>query len=181
MTAAVEQPWLDDRRIARLLDLWRGSRPAAGILPGRQHVDPITLGPDLLPYVALVEVTHGGTRFRFRLVGGRLVVHAGLDLTGHYIEDLNPNADYNAYINGMYMQAAAARLPIYSETRYRAPSNRAGLTRRLLCPLSNDAGIVDMFIAAQTFRTDDGPGDAPTYTYAASFMPGITRLLADTD
>lgn len=58
-------------------------------------------GPELLPYLALVDVTHGGTRFRFRLVGSGLAEHAGLDLTGSYIDDLRPNADYVAYINGL--------------------------------------------------------------------------------
>lgn len=179
MTAAVARPWLDDRRIARLLDLWRRARPAPGLLPGRQHVDPVILGPDLLPYVALVEATHGGTRFRFRLVGGKLAAQAGLDLTGHYIDDLNPNRDYNDYINGLYLLATAQRLPVYSETRYRAPSNRFGLTRRLSCPLAADGGTVDMFVAVQTFQTDDGPGDPPTYTHAASFVPGVTVAVAD--
>lgn len=179
MSAAVEQPWLSDRRIARLLELWRRARPGPGLLPDRQGVDPLILGPDLLPYVALVEITHGGRRFRFRLVGSRLIVHAGLDLTGHYIDDLNPNRDYATYINGLYMQGIREGLPVYSETRYRAASNRLGLTRRLLCPLAADGVAADMFIAAQTFQTDDDPGDPPTYTYAASFMPGVTVAVAD--
>lgn len=181
MTAAVEQPWLNDRRIARLLELWRQARPGPGQLPTRQHVDPIVLGPDLLPYVALVEATHNGTRFRFRLVGGKLAAQAGLDLTGHYIDELNPNRDYTDYINGLYLLATAQRLPVYSETRYRAPTNRIGLTRRLTCPLAGDDGVVSMFVAVQTFQTDDGPGDPPTYTYAASFTPGVTAVVTDAD
>lgn len=179
MNTAVGQPWLSDRRIARLLELWRRGRPGPGILPSRQDLDPLILGPDLLPYVALVDVTHDGTRFRFRLVGTKLIAHAGLDLTGHYIDELNPNRDYADYINGLYRQSMTTYLPVYSETRYRAPSDRVGLTRRLTCPLASDGGMIDMFIAVQTFQTDSGPGDPPTYTYAASFMPGVSAIVAD--
>jgi hypothetical protein len=183
--AAVIRPWLRDRRIAHLLALWRAARPAAdreaGRLPSRAAIDPLQLGSDTLPYVALIECTHGGERFRFRLVGSKLVEHAGLDLTGSYIDDLNPNRDYAEYINGLYRLARDSRRPVYSETRYRAPSGRVGLTRRLICPLADDGLTVDRFVGAQVFETDDREGDAPTYTFAASFLPGIARPLDDTD
>jgi hypothetical protein len=179
--AAVTRPWLADRRIAHLLGLWRAARPAPGRLPARAAIDPVRLGPDILPYMALVDATHGGTRFRFRLVGGKLAEHAGLDLSGSYIEDLNPNRDYVDYINGLYRLAIAEGLPVYSETRYRAPSGRTGLTRRLTCPLADDGVTVDKFVAAQVFETDNRDGDAPTYTHAASFLPGIVKAVADAD
>ncbi|MEK9967679.1 MAG: PAS domain-containing protein [Ferrovibrio sp.] len=179
--AAVSRPWLVDRRIAHLLGVWRAARPAPGRLPSRAAIDPLQLGPDILPYAALVDATHGGTRFRFRLVGSRLAEHAGLDLSGSYIEDLNPNRDYVDYINGLYRLAIAERLPVYSETRYRAPSGRIGLTRRLTCPLGDDGVTVDKFVAVQVFETDDREGDVPTYTYAASFHPGIVTVVADAD
>lgn len=179
--AATSQPWLQDRRIARLLNLWRAARPGPDLLPGRAVSDPLALGAELLPYAALIEATENATRFRFRLVGSRLAEHAGLDLTGHYIEDINPNREYAEYVNSLYRLARDARLPAYSETRYRAPSGRIGLTRRLTCPLGADGVKVDMFVAVQVFETDDRDGDAPTYTYAASFHPGILKAVADAD
>jgi hypothetical protein len=179
--AVTQQPWLVDRRIAHLLRTWRLRRPAADRLPSRASIDPLDLGADLLPYIALVDVTHGGTRFRFRLVGSGLIAHAGLDLSGSYIDDLNPNRDYVEYINDLYRLARDNCLPVYSETRYRAASGRIGLTRRLLCPLADDGATIDRFVAAQVFETDQSSGDAPTYTHAASFMPGLARAVADAD
>lgn len=179
--AAISRPWAEDRRIARLLSLWRAARPAPGCLPGRAAIDPLTLGAELLPYAALIEATDNATRFRFRLVGSKLAEHAGLDLTGHYIEDINPNRDYAEYVNSLYRLARDEGLPIYSETRYRAPSGRVGLTRRLTCPLAAAGRSVDMFVAVQIFETDRGDGDVPTYTYAASFLPGVTIAVADSD
>lgn len=179
--AATSRPWAQDRRVARLLDLRRAARPGPGLLPARAAIDPLSLGAELLPYAALIEATDNATRFRFRLVGGKLAEHAGLDLTGHYIEDLNPNRDYVDYVNSLYRLARDEKLPVYSETRYRAPSGRIGLTRRLTCPLAADGRTVDMFVAVQVFETDSGDGDAPTYTYAASFHPGILKAVADAD
>lgn len=179
--AAIPRPWLQDRRIASLLRFWRAARPSPELMPGRAAIDPVRLGAELLPYAALIEATHGATRFRFRLVGSKLAEHAGLDLTGHYIEDINPNRDYAEYVNSLYRLARDTCLPVYSETRYRAPSGRVGLTRRLTCPLAADGRSVDMFVAAQVFETDSGDGDAPTYTYAASFHPGFLKAVGDDD
>ena len=184
--AATSQPWLQDRRIARLLAIWRAARPkseqgAPDRLPSRDAIDPVQLGPEILPYMVLVDVTDGATRFRFRLVGSGLIEHAGLDLTGSYIDDLNPNKEYAEYINSLYRMARDTRLPNYSETRYRAASGRVGLTRRILCPLAGDGLTIDKFVGLQVFETDRGDGDAPTYTYAASFLPGIAKALADSD
>src|SRR3546814_4429619 len=84
---AADRPWTADRRILRLLQYWRDGRPGPGLLPGRQAIDPIVLGPDLLPLMALVEPIDDGRRFRFRLVGTELARNAGLDLTGRYVDE----------------------------------------------------------------------------------------------
>src|SRR3546814_6802190 len=59
---AADRPWTADRRILRLLQYWRDGRPGPGLLPGRQAIDPIVLGPDLLPLMALVEPIDDGRR-----------------------------------------------------------------------------------------------------------------------
>lgn len=176
---AAAQPWTADRRVLRLLDYWRTRQPAAGRLPARADIDPVALGPDLLPYMALVDVIDAGgdKAFRFRLVGTMLAEQAGLDLTGHRIDELNPNRSYAAYINGLYQQSLASRRPVYSETGYRALSGRRGLTRRLICPLAADGLVPDMFVAIQVFETDTAFGDAPTYTHAKDFIPGPTLVV----
>lgn len=174
----MEKPWLSDRRLARLCEFWFGARPRPGHLPGRQHIDPVAIGADLLPYIALLDVT-GNMRVRFRLFGTKLLEYAGRDLTGLYADEASADRDYGAYINGLYRNSIAERLPVYSETQYRTASGRAGLTRRLICPLAGDGMAIDMFIATQIFQMDAGPGDPPTYTYAAGFTPGIAVVITD--
>lgn len=170
------QPWLTDPRLARLLDYWQSRAPAPGRLPARSAIDPIELGPELLPHVALVQPEADG-RLRFRLVGTQLNREAGADLTGRYIGELNPNRAYADYIAGLYMLAAETRRPVYSETSYSSSSGRQGLTRRLMCPLAADGHMVDMFIAIQVFTAGDGLGDPPTYTFASGFAAGPTLVV----
>lgn len=178
-TGAAAQPWRADRRLSRLLDIWKQRCGPGGLLPSRPAIDPITLGPELLPCVALVEAVDSATRFRFRLVGSQLATNAGADLTGRYVDEVNPNRGYAVYISDLYTKAIQARKSIYSETRYRSAAGRVGLTRRLICPLASDGQSIDMFVAAQVFEADNRLGDAPTYTYADDFAPGATLIAAD--
>lgn len=178
MTGTAAQPWHADHRLSHLLEVWQRQCPGQDRLPPRTAIDPIALGPELLPYVALIEAVDGGARFRFRLVGSQLAENAGLDLTGRYVDEVNPNKNYAAYIADLYAQSMQAKRPVYSETRYRSGSGRIGLTRRLICPLSGDGGEAEMFVAAQVFEADNRLGDAPTYTFAEGFEPGPTLIVA---
>ncbi|WP_192813258.1 PAS domain-containing protein [Oceanibaculum indicum] len=165
--------------IRRLLRLWRAQRDRhGGALPRRQDFDPLELGPKLLPYVSIVELDGG--RLRFRLCGTGLAKAAGLDLTGAYVDELNPNKDYARYITGLYEQARIARLPLLSESVFIGALEVAkGRTQRLICPLAQDGERVDHFIGTQVFeKSPDSVGDL-TMTYAAGFAPGLTRVIGD--
>jgi hypothetical protein len=71
-----------DARIRQLYDYWQAICPAADVLPGRQHLDPVHI-PKLLPWLWLVDVHQGESlRFKFRLVGTEQVVLRGRDPTG---------------------------------------------------------------------------------------------------
>lgn len=165
--------------VRRLLCLWRAQRDRrGGRLPRRQDFDPLELGPKLLPYVSIVE--RDGERLRFRLCGTGLAKAAGLDLTGAYVDALNPNKDYARYITGLYEQAMSRRLPLLSESVFIGSIAVArGSTQRLICPLAYDGETADHFISAQIFeRSRDSLGDL-TMTYAAGFLPGETSVIED--
>lgn len=165
-----------DSRLKRLFAYWNSLRRDRE-MPARADIDPTAMGADLLPWIALTEVVDGGARFRFRLCGTGLAGIAGLDLTGHYIDELNPNAAYAAYIIGLYRLAIERRRPVYSETAYvvttTSPKRR---TERLICPLSEDGMTVTMCIAGQV-SAEIGAGIYPTLTYADAFHPGRTEVL----
>ena len=164
--------------IRQLLRLWRAQRGRRGGLPRRQDFDPLELGSKLLPYISIVELDEG--RLRFRLCGTGLAKAAGLDLTGAYVDEINPNKDYARYITGLYEQAISHGLPILSESIFIGGIAVArGRTQRLICPLAHDGEGVDHFIGTQIFeRGKDSVGDL-TMTYAAGFLPGETRVIED--
>src|SRR5690348_8213244 len=43
-----------DHRLRELYEYWRSRHPAEGVLPGRQHFDPVDV-PKLLPWIWLVD------------------------------------------------------------------------------------------------------------------------------
>ncbi|MBU2089918.1 MAG: PAS domain-containing protein [Alphaproteobacteria bacterium] len=165
-----------------VLAIWRrhcAARP--GILPARQDFDPIEMGPQVIPLLAIVELEAGG-RLRFRLCGSGLARFAGLDLTGCYVDELNPNKAYAAYITGLYMMARDARLPVLSNSEFRGRHGLSnGTTMRLICPLAYDGLAIDHFITAQTFHQDAGITGTLTMTYASDFKSGEMRVLQDGD
>ena len=54
-------------KIAMLHRYWRDVAPP-GMLPGRQHIDPVDI-PKLLANIWLLDVVGEPVRFRFRLIG----------------------------------------------------------------------------------------------------------------
>ena len=167
---------LSDERLKRLLAYWDEMR-ATRAMPSRSMIDPVTIGKELLPWIALTEVIDGGARFRFRLCGTGLAAIAGLDLTGRYIDELNPNPAYAAYITDLYRLAVSRRRPVYSETNYiRDEARRRRSTARLICPLSDDDVTVNMCLSGQV-SAEVGLGIYPSLTYADAFQPGPAEVL----
>jgi len=78
-----------DPRILEFASYWDGLRPGNG-LPGRQHFDPADV-PGFLANIWLLEIHREPIRFRFRLVGTRVVDFLGLDPTGHWVDDAYPS------------------------------------------------------------------------------------------
>ena len=168
----------DDVILSAVLAYWhrlRGERA----MPSRREIDPIGLGAKVLPYVVLVDVVRGEhePRYRFRLCGTAVADAAGLDLTGHYVDELNPNPDYARYIIGLYGRLLDVRRPLYSESAYLTPARNARRsTRRLMCPLSEDGVAVHHVLVGQTF-VDVTRLDPPSMTYAETFQPGMEEVL----
>lgn len=71
-----------------LLAYWRARR-RPGVLPGRQDIDPVDIRPDVLPNMFLMDVVPAQPRrrYRFRLIGTRMVEVAGADPTGRFVDE----------------------------------------------------------------------------------------------
>jgi hypothetical protein len=141
-------------RLAQLAAYWRHLVPAG--LPGRRHVDPVGIGPTLLPHVFLADVLDGGARFRWRLIGTHIVSHAGTDDTGQELEaTIAPQM--RETIIGQYREVVLGRRPLCHRSEFVGRDRRIYRYERLLLPLASDGKAVDMIFGGAVF----GPPRAP--------------------
>jgi len=146
---ADEIPFKDaDQRLHDVLNYWsakRGEQP----MPSRRQIDPLELGPAILPHLMLVDV-EPGPRFRYRLFGTAVSKAFGSDPTGQYIDTVMVGA-YREFMLGLYRDLIAMKKPVYSTSIYGNPSGGKMWTQRLMLPLSSDGSAVDMVLACQVF------------------------------
>ncbi len=104
-------------------------------MPARQDIDPIAMGPKLLPHLMLCEVTEHGNEIRFRLVGTSLVKRLGFDPTGQLLADLR-QSDYVDFLGKLLRQAHAEAAAVYGESSFRWGIKGRLEARHLLLPLT---------------------------------------------
>lgn len=135
-------------KLAALLAFWQRLVPSG--LPGRQHLDPIAIGPALLPYVFLADVLDGGQQFRWRLIGTHIVSHAGADDTGKELSATVAPGTRDTII-GHYRQVARDRQPLCHRSEFVGQDGRVYRYDRLLLPMAADGVTVDMIFGGAAF------------------------------
>lgn len=108
-------------------------------MPARRDIDPIEMGPKLLPHLMLCELADRGTRIRFRLVGTFLVKRLGYDPTGHWLADL-PKSDYLDYLAKVLRQTYDAAAPLYAASTFCWGVKGQLDAHHLLLPLTTTGG-----------------------------------------
>lgn len=160
---ATELPAAGLRQLYHYWSELRGDR--AG--PARCDVDPVHIPREILPDLLLTEVVRGdgGRRYRFRLVGSRVVELAGRDPTRQFLDEALPVAfGYRDYIVGLYDALDDTRQPLYSRSSYmtfettQTPERE---THRLMLPLLDAAGALTHVLAAQVFQINCGVVQKP--------------------
>lgn len=133
--------------------------PGDGLLPGRQHIDPIDI-PLLMPWIFLIDVVRESDRIRYRhrLVGTQIAEWIGYDTTGKFYDELHddlylswllPTYDQVVATGKPHFHAPDVGLPLIEETKLLRYS-------RLLCPFAADGRSVDMLGACLVFFDKDG-------------------------
>ncbi len=124
---------------------WLSIHPAAGGLPGRQHVDPCAI-PHLLPHLFLVDVERPPLRFRYRLVGTAFVELMGCDRTGCYLDEVHPG--FHGEVRRHYVDAVEQRRPVYRKGRaiFSVEAKRFLGMERILVPIAANGTDVDMIL-----------------------------------
>lgn len=147
------QPLRADPILLALAQYWGGQRQGRDF-PDRADIDPLGMPRCILPHLSLVEISDGGRRARYRLVGTEIVNRLGQDFTGRYASEVM-TGDYHLFITSMFRAVYEYRAPLYSESQFR--SNMAlSRTRRLLLPLGcNRSNRVEQVLIGQTWPPSD--------------------------
>lgn len=133
---------------------WR-TRRGDGLLPGRQHIDPVDI-PKVLPWMFLVDVVDGtgsGPRFRTRLVGTGIVRRAGRDATGLWFEEAY-SGEYLRSAIDTYRDIVRNGVPHLSSRIFPTGDGTAVSYDRMILPLARDGETVDILAGVFVFHED---------------------------
>lgn len=135
-----------DPLFKRFYGYWAGRAPA-GLLPGRQHIDPLDI-PELLAGIMLYDVVRAGAawRFRVRIAGEMPAAILGANPAGRYIDEF-VLAERRRAVNDALTQVARDRAAHYWENPLWTAGREYIRMRRLALPLARDGRTPDMVIA----------------------------------
>jgi hypothetical protein len=143
-------------KIAGLIRHVQSLAPSRGLLPGRQHFDPVRV-PSILPHLWLVDVVHDDPRrYRVRLVGGGLV-DAGTPIRqGRFLSDVTVDEETSVF-HDLFDRILAAKHVDWRRGPSLVPHMKyvSGLERALI-PLAADGQTVDMLMCMTLFFWQDG-------------------------
>ena len=142
---------LSDPELIELYDHWcalKGGRP----MPSRKDLDPVHV-PRHLASMMLIDVLRDPLRFRYRLVGTRVVEASGEDRTGRFFDEFE-FFSVNPIVMEQYRTTVEMRQPLYSlEPFTNCIKQTSYEVERLLLPLATDGERVDMVLVYFHFKT----------------------------
>jgi hypothetical protein len=142
-------------KVRRLYEHWHGLRPEPGLLPGRQHFDPLAV-VGLMPNLWMLGIEEETGRYRYRLVGTRMVEAMERDVTGQWYDEAHPGAtDHPMHA---YLQARIlGGIPTWRRGRpWLHVDPNIYEIEQVLLPLAKDGRQVDMVLAITVFYYADG-------------------------
>ena len=97
--------------VQRFYDYWLSVAPP-GRLPGREHIAPEDLVA-LLPRLWLLDVYRDPLRFRYRLVGTAVVKSVRRELTGEWLDEVQPESVHIPALRDRYRYVAETGRPTW--------------------------------------------------------------------
>jgi hypothetical protein len=136
-----------DPRFRTFFDYWRSKAPP-GLLPGRQHIDPVEMRA-FLPYILLFDVVRlqdGRYRFRHRLVG----THVSLLLSAirplSFVDEIAYPEHYEKLHYPEMVRIIERHEAHYSQREVPVMVRNFTQFQRLKLPMATDGITVDMVI-----------------------------------
>lgn len=157
-----------DPRQKTLFRAWCHEAALRHKAPPRAAFDPIDF-PRCLPTLVLYEFTEDDA-VRLRLVGTEIAQVWGTDYTGRCLHEFMDGA-YHDFIRGHIDQCRAARVPLFSHSRFQWDRGRQLDTRRLLLPYArNDKpDEVGFVLLSQVFDYDKTGPSFPLVRLGSGF------------
>lgn len=138
---------VQSQRIHRLHAYWR--EKGAGQVPARAQFDPVDVR-ELLPNLMLLDVQGDPWRFRYRLVGTRVVQYTGFDFTGHYLDEMVFQG--RDFIEECYGLVLRERRPVFGHYAWLVRSRHFGRCEFAHFPLSEDGKTVDRCVSIEDYE-----------------------------
>lgn len=132
--AGAGDPELGDAVLDPLLEYWSSKR-AGRIMPERPEIDPVEMGPVLLPHLMITEFLEHGRRVRARLCGTAAAARFGCDPTGRGLERAF-NADFRQLLMELHREVYCTATPVFSEWLLAWKDGRNLSLRLLLLPMA---------------------------------------------
>lgn len=138
--------------LQRLDDYWRDQR-AGRDMPRRADIDPIGLKP-ILPKVILARVESASQRIHYTVVGTQCVATAGIDFTGHFLDELDLANEADTNWPHLYQRLIASRQPIFGTCHVALVNGQARPYVAGLYPLCDDTGRISHIIELEDITLD---------------------------
>lgn len=139
-----------DERIVELYRYWLTIHPARGILPGRQHFDPVMV-PKLLPWLWLIEFERAPLRFRYRLVGTEHVVALGRDATGKWVDETHPRFASSRAYPQFIAAVECGEVGFHKGSAINHTTRSFMSVERLVLPMARNGRDVDLLLGMTVF------------------------------
>jgi hypothetical protein len=138
-------------KITALFEYWQAIHPGGGLLPGRQHFDPLQV-PRLLPHLWLLDVFRDPWRFRVRLLGTSIVEFIGREDTGRWLDEVLHGFEGSEVYQCLTITAGKG-CPTYHESKILSNPEKTYVTaERLYLPLAGDGHTPDILLNMTLYR-----------------------------
>ena len=132
-TTAVDDPRF--RAARQVQAIWEDL--GDGRMPDRQQIDPVAIGPALLPLLVLIDVLEGGRDYRWRLFGSRHQEEYGANLTGSTLSELERGNPTATAFRRILDHTVSSRAPCHFELIYLNQSSVDRHALGVMLPLTN--------------------------------------------
>ena len=140
---------LDSPRVHRFHDYWKERRSAEHAVPLRVAVDPTELR-ELLPNIVVIEVEQAPLRFRYRLVGTRVVEFNKLDFTGLYLGEIGWEEEQQ--IVDTCVDVVSSRQPLCGFYSWTLRNGAIGKCEFGIFPFSQDGETVTQIFGIEDYE-----------------------------